>query len=193
MAADPDRRLGSMSTVAVLGGLWVLVGFPLVLRYVNDRRSLPMEEFQRAMGALSDSAANGHTSHPSFPRAARRRRLISTLTYVPGAAFAVAGMVLDDDVVMAAGVALGNLGTVHRLAALNVERARRRWARPVLGGKPVAPLSPSVPSLEQSGRPGDPGVDEGPGDAHAGGDGWQIIGPEPRRVDDLVLVDADVS
>ena len=36
-------------------------------------------------------------------------------------------------------------------------------------------------------------ADEGAGDAQPWGDGWQIIGPEPRGIHDLVLVDADVS
>ena len=182
-----------MSTVLVLGGLWALVGVPLVVRLFQERRELPMEEFQRVMGALSGPGPlpNGHVAISA--RAAGRRRLIAILTYVPGVLFVVVGVALDDNPVMALGVGLLNLGTVHRLVAFAIDRSHGSWPRPVLGGRPSlgTPASPSL--LEESPRPLDPGVDEGPGDAHAGGDGWKIIGPEPRRIDDLVLVDADVS
>ena len=47
------RRLGGRCpSVAVLGVVWALLGVPLAVRFLQERRSLPMEEFQRAMGAL---------------------------------------------------------------------------------------------------------------------------------------------
>ncbi len=165
-----------MSTVAVLGVVWALVGVPLGVRALQERRSLPMEEFQRAMGALQTQGPNPWGVGPGL-QAARRRRLVSTLTYSPGLSLLAVGLVLGDTAVLTVGLALVNLGTVHRLVAVAVDRSARRRL-PVL-------VSPPLPL--------DPGIDEASGDAHAGGDGWQIIDPEPRRVEDLVLVDADRS
>lgn len=181
-----------MSTVAVLGGVWALVGVPLVVRLFQERRELPMEEFQRVMGALT-APAPATNGHGVSARAAGRRRLISILTYAPGLVFVIVGVALGDNPAMALGVALLNLGTAHRLVAFSIDRSQRPWPRPMLGGRPTLGTPPSPSWLEESPRPLDPGVDQGPGDAHPGGDGWQIIGPEPRRIDDLVLVDADVS
>jgi hypothetical protein len=199
-----------MSTVAVLGLVWALVGVPLVVRVVQDRRPLPMEEFHRAMGALS-----GPGPTPSGPvpgaatsvQAAARRRLISTLTFSPGLSLTAVGVVLQDASVIAVGLCLVNLGTLHRLIALGVDQ---RHPRPVVLGGPApssgmvntigTPTTPAMPTfgpapieLAASERAIDPGVDEGAGDAQLGGYGWQIVSPEPARVDDLVLVDADVS
>jgi hypothetical protein len=168
-----------MTTVAVLGLVWALVGVPLVVRYLQERRELPMEEFQRTMGALQSP---GPMPGGLGRRTAERRRLVSTLTYVPGLVLLAAGLLKSDTTMLAAGLSLMNLGTAHRLVAVVVDRTHpRRWPVP-----PPSGLSPTV-------FPFDPGIDEVAGDAHAWGDGWQVIGAEPRRVDDLVLVDADVS
>jgi hypothetical protein len=164
-----------MSTVVVLGALWALVGVPLAVRTNQHGRELPMEEFQRAMGALQGP---GVPPHGLGARTAGRRRLVSVLTYVPGLLLLVFGMPMQDPTVLAVGLALVNLGTAHRLVALVVDRSHPR------------PLTPPVSAIPFA---FEPVVDQGSGDAHAGGDGWQIIGPEPRRVDDLVLVDANVS
>jgi hypothetical protein len=164
-----------MSTVVVLGVLWALAAVPLIVRSLNERRELPMEEFQRAMGALQGP---GVPTDGLGPRTAGRRRLVSVLTYTPGVALLGFGVPTQDATVLAVGLALVNLGTAHRLAALVVDSTHPR------------PLSPSVSAIPFA---FEPIVDEGPGDAHAGGDGWQIIWTEPRRVDDLVLVDANVS
>jgi hypothetical protein len=172
-----------MSTYAVLGVVWALVGVPLVVRVLQERRPLPMEEFQRAMGALQTQGGSPWSAVGA--RRVRRRRLVSTLTYAPGAALLAVGMVLSDTAVLAAGLALFNLGTVHRLVAVSVDRAARRRPAPIVSAGYLPDPSGSTV------HPLDPGVDEAPGDAHAWGDGWQIIGSEPRRVDDLVLVDAD--
>ena len=171
-----------MSSVAVLGVVWALVGVPLVVRVLQERRPLPMEEFQRAMGALQTTGGgwNGSVAQRS------RRRLVSTLTYSPGLALVAVGLVMSDTAVIAVGLALVNLGTAHRLTGLAVDRAARSRPLPgsaALGGAGILPPAPVHPS--------EPGIDEPSGDGHAWGDGWQIIGPEPRRVDDLVLVDAD--
>jgi hypothetical protein len=169
-----------MTTVALLGVLWALVGIPLVVRYLQERRALPMEEFQRAMGALQTA---GPVPTGLGRRTAGRRRLVSALTYIPGLVLIAVGLPRRDTSMLAAGLSLVNLGTAHRLIALRVDRAHARQAQAALG---IAALSPAPFAF-------DPRVDEVAGDAHARGDGWQIIGPEPRRIDDLVLVDADVS
>ncbi len=169
-----------MATVGLLGALWALVGIPLVVRYLQERRELPMEEFQRAMGALQTA---GPGALGLGRRTAGRRRLVSTLSYVPGVVLVTVGLILHDSSMLAAGLTLANLGTAHRLIALVVDRAHLRR---------LSPLNVRMP-LPAATFAFDPGVDEASGDAHAGGDGWQIIGPEPRRVDDLVLVDANVS
>ena len=169
-----------MATVGLLGALWALVGIPLVVRYLQERRELPMEEFQRAMGALQTT---GPGALGRGRRTAGRRRLVSTLAYVPGVAMVALGLGLDDTTMLAAGLTLVNLGTAHRLIALVVDRTHLRR---------LSPLNVRMP-LPAATFAFDPGVDERAGDAHTGGDGWQIIGPEPRRVDDLVLVDANVS
>jgi hypothetical protein len=169
-----------MGTVLLLAVLWAVVGFPLVVRHLQERRALPMEEFQRAMGALQP--VNGEQLGLGR-RTAGRRRLVSTLTYAPGLVLLGVGIGLTDDSMMAVGLSLVNLGTAHRLVALSVDRSHARQARAALG---IAALSPTTFSI-------DPIVDEPTGDAQTWGDGWQIIGPEPRRIDDLVLVDADVS
>jgi hypothetical protein len=168
-----------MITVAVLGVVWALVGVPLVVRYLQERRELPMEEFQRTMGALQ---APGSVPGGLGRRTAGRRRLVSTVTYAPGLVLLAIGLPRSDMGMLAAGLSLVNLGTAHRLIAVVVDRTHpRRWPLP-----PPSGLSPTA-------FPFEPGIDEVAGDAHAWGDGWQIIGPEPRRIDDLVLVDADVS
>ncbi len=189
-----------MSSVAVLGVVWALLGVPLAVRFVQERRSLPMEEFQRAMGALQ-----GPGPTPWGPAAgtavdiASRRRLVSTLTYVPGLALLVAGIVTDDTSVLAVSLALVNLGTAHRLIGLTVDRSH--WhTRPT----PLSPLgngsngtyggpSSNGNGSSSNGHTPHPVVDEPTSDAQTWGDGWKIIGPEPRRMDDLVLVDADLS
>jgi hypothetical protein len=186
-----------MSTVAVLGLVWALVGVPLIVRVFQERRPLPMEEFQRAMGALQTQVGVPGSS----VRTAQRRRLVSTLTYAPGLGLLVVGLAVGDSAVLAVALALVNLGTAHRLVALAVDRSAR--LRPPAPGSSGVP-SPGLQATESSGAvsPGlpanglhavDPRVDEPAGDAHAWGDGWQIIRPEPRRVDDLVLVDADLA
>jgi hypothetical protein len=169
-----------MGTVLLLGVLWAVVGIPLVVRHLQERRALPMEEFQRAMGALQPP--NGGPLGLGR-RTAGRRRLVSTLTYLPGLVMLGVGIGMTDTSMMAVGLSLVNLGTAHRLIALRVDRSHARQARAALG---IAAASPTGLAL-------DPIVDEATGDAQTWGDGWQIIGPEPRRIDDLVLVDADVS
>ena len=169
-----------MGTVLLLAVLWALVGVPLIVRYLQERRALPMEEFQRAMGALQTPVPGPFRLGR---RTAGRRRLVSTLTYVPGLVLLGVGLVRGDTSMMAVGLSLVNLGTSHRLIALSVDRSHARQAQSALG----------IAALSSPGFALDPGVDEGAGDAQTWGDGWQIIGPEPRRIDDLVLVDADVS
>jgi hypothetical protein len=168
-----------MGTVLLLGVVWALVGIPLVVRHLQERRALPMEEFQRAMGALQAPVEPSGLGR----RTAGRRRLVSALTYLPGLIVLATGLGLTDTSMMAVGLTLVNLGTAHRLIALSVDRSHARQARAALG---IAGLSPASFSF-------DPGVDEGAGDAQTWGDGWQIIGPEPGGIHDLVLVDADVS
>ena len=172
-----------MSSVAVIGVVWALVGVPLVVRVLQERRPLPMEEFQRAMGALQTSGGGPWGVGPGI-HAVRRRRLVSTLTYSPGLGLLVVGLAVSDTAVLAVGLALVNLGTAHRLVAIAVDRAARR--RPPVLVPPPTVLASAPLTL-------DPGVDQPPGDAHAWGDGWQIVDPEPRRVEDLVLVDADLA
>ncbi len=176
-----------MSTVAVLGILWALFGVPLAVRVVQERRSAPMAEFQRAMGALQ-----GPLPTPSGPPTtpvdtAARRRLVSTLTYAPGLALLLVGVLMGDTSVLAVALALVNLGTAHRLLGLTVDRGH---PRPV--GLEVLAHRTNGLSTNGSHAP-NPIVDEPTGDAQTWGDGWKIIGPEPRRMDDLVLVDADLS
>jgi hypothetical protein len=187
-----------MSSVAVLGVVWALVGVPLMVRFAQERRSLPMDRFQRAMGALQ-----GPLPTPAGPVGANvdtaaRRRLVSTLTYAPGVALLAVGVATGDSSVMAVSLALVNLGTAHRLLGLTVDRSHRPVGLAALGtvthrmnghranGNGHGPSGSGTHPLE-------PGIDEASGDAQTWGDGWKIISPEPRRMDDLVLVDADVS
>jgi hypothetical protein len=169
-----------MGTVLLLAVVWAVVGIPLVVRHLQERRALPMEEFQRAMDALQTPALE---RLGLGRRTAGRRRLVSTLTYAPGLCVLAVGIGLTDTSMMAVGLSLVNLGTAHRLVALSIDRAHGRQARAALGIAAPSPMSLAP----------DPRVDQAPGDAQTWGDGWQIIGPEPRGVHDLVLVDADVS
>ena len=181
-----------MSTVAVLGVVWALVGVPLVVRVVQDRRPLPMEEFQRAMGALSTPGTTPDGPLPGMATSvhtAERRRLISMLTFAPGLSLTLVGVGLEDTSVIAVALGLVNLGTIHRLIALHVDR---RHPRPPAVG-PTVRLGPAPIELPASERALQPGIDQGPGDAQTRGYGWQIVSPEPRSIDDLMLVDADLS
>jgi hypothetical protein len=184
-----------MSSVAVLGVVWALVGVPLMVRLAQERRALPMEQFQRAMGALQ-----GPLPTPSGPAGASvdtaaRRRLVSTLTYAPGLVLLAVGVAMGDSSVMAVSLALVNLGTAHRLLGLAVDRSRRPVGLAALGNI-THRMNGHTNGTGRSGNgthPVEPGVDEPSGDAQTWGDGWKIIGPEPRRMDDLVLVDADLA
>ena len=176
-----------MPSIVLLGALWAFVGIPVAVRFLQDRREVPMTQFQRAMGALQGPGPgpDGPSAPTSGVDRLSRRRLVSTLTYAPGVLLALAGLFRGDSSMLAVAVALVNPGTAHRLLGLTVDRgAGRRASRP----RPLPTFGPAP--LEP---PFHPGVDEGPGDAQTWGDGWQIISPEPRGVHDLVLVDADVS
>lgn len=178
-----------MFSLAVLGGIWALIGIPMVVRGVHDRRELPMEEFQRAMGALQSS----HDGRPlNGYRTTARRRTVAILMYVPGTVLAALGAALQDVGVLTAAVALVNLGTVHRLLTVMVDRSSRPQRGPTAAATPYR-LPPAPSGAEPLPAALEPGVDEGAGDGKTWGDGWQVIGPEPRGVRDLVLVDADVS
>ena len=182
-----------MSSVAVLGVVWALLGVPLAVRFLQERRSLPMEEFQRAMGALQGPVPTPWGPGPGGAvDIATRRRLVSTLTYVPGLALLLVGVVMGDTSVLGVSLALVNLGTAHRLIGLTVDRSHSRPTGLVaLGNGSNGISSPNGSSA--NGHAPHPVVDESTGDAQTWGDGWKIIGPEPRRMDDLVLVDADRS
>lgn len=190
-----------MSSVAVLGVVWALVGVPLMVRFAQERRALPMEQFQRAMGALQGPLPTPNGPAGAAVDTAARRRMVSTLTYAPGLALLVAGLVMGDSSVMAVSLALVNLGTAHRLIGLSVDRSRRPVGLAALGNITHAMSGQRSNGHHSNGNgtsgngshPVHPGVDEPAGDAQTWGDGWKIIGPEPRRMDDLVLVDADVS
>src|SRR4051812_14259143 len=112
-----------MTSIALLGALWAVVGIPLVVRHLQDRREVPMTQFQRAMGALQ--TADAPTTGSSFDPMARRR-LVSALTYTPGVALGILGAALGDAGVLAVAVAFVNLGTAHRLLGLTVDRSHRR-------------------------------------------------------------------
>ena len=177
-----------MPSIVLLGLIWALVGIPVLVRFLQDRREVPMTQFQRAMGALQGPGpgSDGPLAAASTVDRMSRRRLVSTLTYAPGVLLVLTGLVRDDSSMLAVAVALVNLGTAHRLMGIRVDRAAGPAAarpRPPLPTFGPAPLEP----------PFHPRVDERPSDAQTGGDGWQIISPEPRSVHDLVLVDADVS
>jgi len=140
------------------------------------------------MGALQGPGpgADGPLLAASTVDRMSRRRLVSTLTYLPGVLLVLAGLLRDDSSMLAVAVALVNLGTAHRLLGIRVDRSASRAA-----SRPRPPLPRFGPAPLE--LPFQPGIDEGAGDAQTWGDGWQIISPEPRGVDDLVLVDADVS
>lgn len=173
-----------MISIALLGALWAVVGIPLVVRHLQERRDVPMTQFQRAMGALQTTDDTGRT----FDLQARRR-LVSVLLYCPGLVLGLLGLAVGDGPVIAVAVAFVNLGTAHRLQGLRVDRAHRRAVQHA-ARRSAQPFVLPPARLE---LPFEPSVDEGPGDAQTRGDGWQIIRPEPLGVDDLVLVDADVS
>jgi hypothetical protein len=180
-----------MFTFVLLAALWVIVGAPVVVRHLRERRSLPMEEFQRAINALQQSPGllPGGPVGPTQASidAAARRRTVSTLVYGSACVLAVVGLATGDTGSLTAAVLVGNLGTGHRLLAMRLDRAHRRTrARRSTALPYVLPPAPLEP-------PFDPGVDQVSGDGQTWGDGWQIIRPEPLGVDDLVLVDADVS
>ncbi len=181
--------------MAVLGIVWALLGVPLAVRFLQERRSVPMAEFQRAMGALQ-----GPVPTPTGPvggavDTAARRRLVSTLTYAPGLALLVVGLVMGDSSVLAVSLALVNLGTAHRLIGLRVDRSHNRpTGLDVLAHRTNGHHVKGANAIGSNGSlPLDPGVDQATGDAQTWGDGWKIIDPKPRRMDDLVLVDADLS
>lgn len=174
-----------MHSLLLIVLLWALVGIPAFVRFLQERKDVPMDEFQRAMGALGGTRA-GAVGPAAAVRPDARRRLVSTLTYTPGAALAMVGAASERPGMLTAAVALLNLGTVHRLLAMSVDRSNRR-ASPV----PARPGFDFGPARLEP--PFDPGVDQRSSDAQTGGDSWQIIWPEPRGVDDLVLVDTDVS
>jgi hypothetical protein len=175
-----------MFTMLMLGAIWALVGVPMGIRHARERRSAPMEEFQRAISALQGPGPTPAGPLGSGPGVdvVSRRRIVSTLTYLPGAVLGLVGLVVGDSGMLTAAVGLLNVGTAHRLVGLRIDKVRRRT--PVLPRPYVLPPAPLEP-------PFDPGVDERSGDGQTWGDGWKIIGPEPRGIRDLVLVDADVS
>jgi hypothetical protein len=188
-----------MFTFVLLVALWVVVGLPLAVRSYQERKTVPMEQFQRAIHALQGPGptADGPISGKAAAlQAAARRRLVSTFTYLPGAVIALIGAIRADAATLAAAVVLVNLGTAHRLLAVRLDRKYRRRARRLAqryvltpapaGAEPYAAEPFSAVAV-------DPGVDEAAGDGQTWGDGWQIIRPEPGGIDDLVLVDADVS
>lgn len=178
-----------MSSLALLGAVWALFGVPMVVRGVNDRRELPMEEFQRAMGALQGSAASTDGPMATDFRTTARRRTVSILMYAPGLVLVALGAAMQDTGVLTVAVAMLNLGTAHRLIGVAVDRSRRR-PRAVASIPPLMHLPPAPLGAEP---PFQPAVDQGAGDGQTWGDGWQIVGTEPRGVRDLVLVDADVT
>jgi hypothetical protein len=183
-----------MFTFALLVALWVVVGLPLAVRSYHERKAVPMEQFQRAIHALQGpgpTADGPIAGRAAALQAAARRRLVSTFTYLPGLVIAVIGAIRSDAATLAAAVVLVNLGTAHRLLAVRLDRTYRRRARR-LAERYVLPPAPAG-AEPYSAVTVDPAVDEGPGDGQTWGDGWQIIRPEPRGIDDLVLVDADVS
>ena len=183
-----------MSSVAVLGVVWALVGVPLIVRFMHERRALPMEQFQRAMGALQGPMPTAYGPVGGAVDTAVRRRLVSKLTYAPGLVLLAVGIAMSDSSVMAVSLALVNLGTAHRLLGLTVDRGRRPVGLAALGNVTHATNGQHANGRSANGSHAvQPVVDEAAGDAQTWGDGWKIIGPEPRRVDDLVLVDADVS
>jgi hypothetical protein len=175
-----------MPSIVLLGLLWAVVGIPVAVRFLHDRREVPMTQFQRAMGALQGPGpgADGPLAAASAVDRIARRRLVSTLTYAPGVLLALVGLLRDDSSMLAVAVALVNLGTAHRLLGIRVDRGANQPSRP----RPLPTFGPAPLEL-----PFQPPIDERAGDAQTGGDGWQIISPEPRSVHDLVLVDADVS
>jgi hypothetical protein len=181
-----------MFTFLLLGALWIGVCAPVAARHLRERRALPMEEFQRAIEALQAPAPlPGGPVGPTQASldAASRRRTVSTLVYGSGLILAAVGLARRDTGTLTAAVVVGNLGTGHRLLAMRVDRARRRSRRRAKAIPYVLPPAPLEPPF----GPFEPGVDEVTGDGQTWGDGWQIIRPEPLGVDDLVLVDADVS
>ena len=185
-----------MSSVAVLGVVWALVGVPLMVRLAQERRALPMEQFQRAMGALQGPLPTPNGPVGANVDTAARRRLVSTLTYAPGLALLAVGIAMGDSSVIAVSLALVNLGTAHRLIGLAVDRSRRPVGLAALGNITHKMHGHHGNGTGRSGNgshPVDPGIDETSGDAQTWGDGWKIIGPEPRRMNDLVLVDADLA
>jgi hypothetical protein len=105
---------------------------------------------------------------------------------------------MGDSSVIGVSLALVNLGTAHRLVGLAVDRSRRPVGLAALGNV-THRMTGHHSNGNGNGHSGNgshpvhPGVDEPSGDAQTWGDGWKIIGPEPRRMDDLVLVDADLS
>jgi hypothetical protein len=179
-----------MFTFVLLAALWVVVGAPVVVRHLHERRALPMEEFQRAINALqTPGPLPGGPLGPTQASidAAARRRTISTLFYGSACVLAAVGALTSDAGTLTGAVVVGNLGTAHRLLAMRLDRAHRRTRARRASVLPyVLPPAPLEP-------PFDPGVDEVTGDGQTWGDGWQIVRPEPLGVDDLVLVDADVS
>ena len=175
-----------MFTMLLLGAVWALVGIPMGVRYAQEKRSMPMEEFQRAIEALQGPGPTpaGPIGEGPGVDVVARRRVVSTLTYLPGALLALVGIVVDDAGMLVAAIGLLNLGTAHRLIGVRVDRSHRRV--PVVPRPYVLPPAPLEPPFE-------PRIDEHTGDGETWGDGWKIIRPEPRGVEDLVLVDADVS
>jgi hypothetical protein len=178
-----------MFTFVLLGALWLGVCVPVATRHLHERRALPMEEFQRAIEALqTPGPLPGGPLGPTQASvdAATRRRTVSTLVYGSGLILAAAGLATRDTTTLTAAVLVGNLGTGHRLLAMRVDKVRRRTRRRAKAIPYVLPPAPLEPPFE-------PGIDEVAGDGQTWGDGWQVIRVEPLGVDDLVLVDADVS
>jgi hypothetical protein len=210
-----------MFTFVLLAVLWVVVGTPVVARHLHERRALPMEEFQRAINALqTPGPLPGGPVGPTQASidAAARRRTISALVYGSACVLAAVGAITSDTGTLTAAVIVGNLGTGHRLLAMRLDRAHRRTrarrSTPVVpyvlppaprGAEPLGEATSDGPVVVlgegrplpsthlASTPPFEPRIDEVTGDGQTWGDGWQIIRPEPLGVDDLVLVDADVS
>jgi hypothetical protein len=132
-----------MTSVLVLGAIWLVVGIPAIIAIARERRS-PDRNFARAMDALGTHPSGTHLG----VSLATRRAQVTGACYA-GALLAFApGLVLRSSAVLGVGVVLAHLGTFYRLTVLRMRaKSTRRPAPPLPTVHTSGSLAGSFPRI----------------------------------------------
>jgi hypothetical protein len=106
-----------VTSVLVLGAIWVVVGIPAIIAIAREKRS-PDLTFARAMDALGTQSPSA-SMHLGVSLATRRAQVLGVFYAGACTMFAV-GAATESQGVLGAGVVLANLGTFYRLTVLRM-------------------------------------------------------------------------